>query len=61
MRGCATPHCDARAAGVLRRPRSVGHCPRTDTETAVLLFEPSTVINTRDTGGDLTVEVDELT
>jgi hypothetical protein len=42
-------------------PRRVGHCPRTDTETAVLLFEPSTAINTRDTGGDLTAEVDKLT
>jgi mannose-6-phosphate isomerase-like protein (cupin superfamily) len=41
-------------------PRSVEHCPRADTETAVLLFEPSPVINTGDAGGDLTAEVEEL-
>ena len=41
-------------------PRGVEHCPRADTETAVLLFEPSTVINTGDAGGDLTAEVEEL-
>ena len=27
-------------------PRGVEHCPRADAETAVLLFEPGTVINT---------------
>ncbi|HEY2549130.1 MAG TPA: cupin domain-containing protein [Streptosporangiaceae bacterium] len=27
-------------------PRGVEHCPRADAETAVLLFEPSTVVNT---------------
>jgi len=42
-------------------PRGVEHCPRADTETALLLFEPSTVINTGDAGGDLTAEVEELT
>ena len=31
-----------------------------DTETAVLLFEPSAVINTGDAGGELTAEVEEL-
>ncbi len=31
-----------------------------DTETAVLLFEPGTVINTGDAGGELTAEVEEL-
>jgi mannose-6-phosphate isomerase-like protein (cupin superfamily) len=41
-------------------PRSVEHCPRADTETAVLLFEPSTVINTGDAGGELTADVEEL-
>lgn len=41
-------------------PRGVEHCPRADTETAVLLFEPSTVINTGDAGGELTAEVEEL-
>jgi mannose-6-phosphate isomerase-like protein (cupin superfamily) len=41
-------------------PRGVEHCPRADTETAVLLFEPSAVINTWDAGGELTAEVEEL-
>jgi mannose-6-phosphate isomerase-like protein (cupin superfamily) len=42
-------------------PRGVEHRPRADTETAVLLFEPGTVVNTGDAGGDLTAEVEELT
>ena len=42
-------------------PSGVEHCPRADTETAVLLFEPSTVVNTGDAGGDLTAEVQPLT
>jgi len=33
---------------------------RADAETAVLLFEPGTVINTGDTGGELTAEVEGL-
>jgi mannose-6-phosphate isomerase-like protein (cupin superfamily) len=41
-------------------PRGVEHCPRTDVETAVLLFEPGTVINTGDAGGELTAEVEKL-
>jgi mannose-6-phosphate isomerase-like protein (cupin superfamily) len=41
-------------------PRGVEHCPRADAETAVLLFEPGTVINTGDAGGELTAEVEEL-
>ena len=41
-------------------PRGVEHCPRADTETAVLLFEPGTVINTGDAAGELTAEVEEL-
>ena len=41
-------------------PRGVEHCPQADTETAVLLFEPSAVINAGDAGGDLTAEVEEL-
>jgi mannose-6-phosphate isomerase-like protein (cupin superfamily) len=41
-------------------PRGVEHCPRADTETAVLLFEPGTVINTGDAGGNLTTQVEEL-
>jgi mannose-6-phosphate isomerase-like protein (cupin superfamily) len=42
-------------------PRGTEHCPRADTETSVLLFEPSTVVNTGDAGGQLTAEVEELT
>jgi mannose-6-phosphate isomerase-like protein (cupin superfamily) len=41
-------------------PRGVEHCPRADTETAVLLLEPGTVINTGDAGGELIAEVEEL-
>ena len=41
-------------------PRGVGHCPRADVETAVLLLEPGRVVNTRDAGGELTAEVEEL-
>jgi mannose-6-phosphate isomerase-like protein (cupin superfamily) len=41
-------------------PRGVEHCPQADTETAVLLFEPSAVINTGDAGGELTAQVEEL-
>jgi mannose-6-phosphate isomerase-like protein (cupin superfamily) len=42
-------------------PRGVEHCPRADTETAVLLFEPGSAINTGDAGGELTAEVEWLT
>jgi mannose-6-phosphate isomerase-like protein (cupin superfamily) len=42
-------------------PKGVEHCPRADTETALLLFEPSSVVNTGDAGGDLTAEVEQLT
>ena len=41
-------------------PRGVEHCPRADAEAAVLLLEPSSVINTGDAGGELTAEVEEL-
>jgi mannose-6-phosphate isomerase-like protein (cupin superfamily) len=41
-------------------PRGVEHCPRADTETALLLFEPGDVVNTGDAGGDLTAEVEPL-
>ena len=41
-------------------PRGVEHCPRADAETVVLLFEPCTVINTGDAGGDLTAKVEDL-
>jgi hypothetical protein len=48
------------ATGALRRPRGVEHCPQADTETAALLFEPGTVINTGDADGELTAQVEEL-
>jgi mannose-6-phosphate isomerase-like protein (cupin superfamily) len=41
-------------------PRGTEHCPRADTETALLLFEPSDVVNTGDAGGELTAEVETL-
>jgi mannose-6-phosphate isomerase-like protein (cupin superfamily) len=41
-------------------PQGVEHCPRADTETALLLFEPSSVVNTGDAGGDLTAVVEQL-
>ena len=42
-------------------PRGVEHCPRADAETAVLLLEPSSVVNTGDADGELAAEVEELT
>jgi mannose-6-phosphate isomerase-like protein (cupin superfamily) len=41
-------------------PRGIEHCPRADAETAVLLFEPNSVVNTGDAGGELTAEVEPL-
>jgi len=41
--------------------QGIEHCPRADTETALLLFEPSSVVNTGDAGGELTAEVEHLT
>jgi mannose-6-phosphate isomerase-like protein (cupin superfamily) len=38
-------------------PRGVEHCPSADAEAAVLLLEPSSVVNTGDAGGELTAEV----
>jgi hypothetical protein len=35
-------------------------CPRADAETAVLLLEPGSVVNTGDAGGELTAEVETL-
>jgi mannose-6-phosphate isomerase-like protein (cupin superfamily) len=42
-------------------PQGVEHCPRADTETALLLFEPTSVVNTGDAGGELTAEIEHLT
>jgi len=41
--------------------RGAEHCPRASAETAVLLLEPSSVINTGDAGGELTADVETLT
>jgi mannose-6-phosphate isomerase-like protein (cupin superfamily) len=41
-------------------PRGAEHCPRADIETAVLLLEPSNVVNTGDAGGELTASVETL-
>ena len=41
--------------------QGIEHCPRAATETALLLFEPSSVVNTGDAGGELTAEVEHLT
>ena len=42
-------------------PRGVEHCPRADTETALVLFEPASVVNTGDAGGELTAKIEQLT
>ncbi len=42
-------------------PRGVEHCPRAQIETALMLLEPSSVVNTGDAGGELTAEVETLT
>jgi hypothetical protein len=36
------------------------HCPRAEVETAVLLLEPRSVINTGDAGGEFTADVETL-
>ena len=41
-------------------PQGAEHCPRAAIETAVLLLEPSSVINTGDAGGEFTAEVETL-
>jgi mannose-6-phosphate isomerase-like protein (cupin superfamily) len=41
-------------------PRGVRHCPKAESETAVLLLEPNTVVNTGDAGGEMTAEVEAL-
>ncbi|MCP3821227.1 cupin domain-containing protein [Streptomyces sp. A3M-1-3] len=35
-------------------PRGVEHCPVAEEETAIMLFEPTGVVNTGDAGGPLT-------
>ena len=42
-------------------PRGVEHCPRAQVETALMLLEPGSVVNTGDSGGELTAAVETLT
>lgn len=41
-------------------PRGAEHRPHADTETIMLLFEPGSVVNTGDAGGELTTEAEKL-
>jgi mannose-6-phosphate isomerase-like protein (cupin superfamily) len=42
-------------------PRGVEHCPRADEEVHVMLFEPSSTLNTGESESDLTIrELEEL-
>jgi len=41
-------------------PRGAEHCPRADIETAVLLLEPGSVVNTGDAAGEFTADVETL-
>jgi mannose-6-phosphate isomerase-like protein (cupin superfamily) len=40
-------------------PRGVEHCPITDGDVAVMLIEPSAVVNTGSAGGELTATYDD--
>ncbi len=42
-------------------PRGQEHCPKAETETAVLLIEPRGVVNTGDTPSERTAELEDLT
>lgn len=41
-------------------PRGIEHCPRAAAETALLLLEPGSVVNSGDAGGELTAEAERL-
>jgi mannose-6-phosphate isomerase-like protein (cupin superfamily) len=41
-------------------PRGVEHCPVAEEETAILMVEPRSVVNTGDAGGERTVAVQDL-
>jgi mannose-6-phosphate isomerase-like protein (cupin superfamily) len=41
-------------------PRGAEHCPRAESETAVLLLEPRGTVNTGDAGGELTAHLQVL-
>lgn len=40
-------------------PRGVEHCPLADGEVSAMLIEPAGVVNTGDTGGELTATYDD--
>jgi mannose-6-phosphate isomerase-like protein (cupin superfamily) len=42
-------------------PQGTEHCPRADTETALLGSKRSSVVNTGDAGGELTADIEDLT
>lgn len=41
-------------------PRGVEHCPKAEEEVSALLIEPRGVVNTGDSGGELTANVESL-
>lgn len=41
-------------------PRGTEHCPVADEETSILMFEPTSTLNTGDSGGDRTKEPEDL-
>lgn len=41
-------------------PRGVEHCPTETDETAILMFEPTSTLNTGDAGGERTRDPDDL-
>ena len=40
-------------------PRGIEHCPYADGEVAVMLIEPTGIVNTGNAGGDLTAAYDD--
>jgi mannose-6-phosphate isomerase-like protein (cupin superfamily) len=42
-------------------PRGVEHRPRAGPETAVVWFEPGSIVNTGDAGEELTADIERLT
>ena len=66
LRGELTIELEGRESVVLRPgdvfvvPKGVRHRPRAASEAAILLLEPSSVVNTGDAGGELTAVVEDL-
>jgi mannose-6-phosphate isomerase-like protein (cupin superfamily) len=42
-------------------PQGTEHCPKAEAEVSALLFEPQGTVNTGDAGGEMTIELRELT